>query len=362
MPRLKAFKWDAWADERFERFTQDAPEVIAVDTETSGVAYYDEPFCATLSWRGRDGSLQSAYIDFEYDVLLRRIEMVHRMLEDTPTWVFHNAKFDLQKLALIDALPQMEGHVIEDTQAIFHMLDENSPKGLKALAVTVLKYDDTIEVPYKTGPKKGQTRKVPREKHLLDKARRKLGLKVEDGYYYLPREVLIPYAIRDTEFTLRLYEKLKPALERRDKDGDLRELYAQEMELIKVFLRLEGNGMGLDLPYLEAQTSEYGKRVLTLWTELVELSGKDDFNPDSPKQILPLLAERGHKVEDTQEDTLKKLDDPLAAKILEYRTAKKIHKTYLVGLLSEQRDGVVHPHFNLVGARTGRMSSSKAHE
>jgi len=366
VPRLKAFKWDAWAGERYARWQADKPDVVAVDTETSGTAYYDEPFCATLSWRGRDGSMQSAYIDLEADGSERRRELLRQILGRTKTWVFHNAKFDLQKLGLIDALPAFWplDTQIEDTQAIFHLLNENEKKALKHLAVVVLKHDDTIMVPYKSGKKKGQLHPVAREKHALDNARRKLGLKVEDGYYYLPREVLVPYAIRDTEFTLELFEKGKPRLEERG--AELLALYAQEIELIDVFLRIEGNGLALDLPYLEEATSRWGSRVMELTVRLQELTKQAEFNPNAPAQVKAALEAVGAHVEDTREATLKKIVERAgkgaerAQTVLDYREAAKIHGTYFTNLLAEQRDGVVHPHFNIVGPRTGRMSSGAA--
>jgi hypothetical protein len=228
VPRLREFKWDSWLEERAERFAADRPSIVALDTETTGLEFYDVPFAAQLTWRGRDNSLQSAYVDLEAECtsllplpdqdqgnVVHRLTLLRDILHLSPTWVLHNAKFDLQKLLLFGVITDemLEQHEIEDTQTMFHLLDENSPKGLKALAVSVLKYDDTIMVPYKTGKKKGTSRPVSKEKYLLDRTRRKLKLNKKDGYHLLPRAVVVPYALKDTEFTLGLYEVLKPKLE-----------------------------------------------------------------------------------------------------------------------------------------------------
>jgi hypothetical protein len=45
---------------------------------------------------------------------------------------------------------------LHDTQTMYVLLDENGRKGLKHLAATVLKVDDTIEVEVKSGPNKGR--------------------------------------------------------------------------------------------------------------------------------------------------------------------------------------------------------------
>jgi DNA polymerase I-like protein with 3'-5' exonuclease and polymerase domains len=368
VPRFREFKWNSWARWARDEIMRDAPEVIAVDTETSGVAFYDEPFAATLTWRGVDGALRNAYFELaspldggvDHNLLTR--ELLQQILRHVPTWVMHNAKFDLQKLLLVGAITwdDVREHRIEDTQTMAHLLNENRPKALKKLAVSVLGWDDTVEVEIKSGPNKGQKRRVPREEHHLAAVRRKLKLKKEDGYHLLPREALVPYALRDTDFTLLLYEELRPQLERQD--ADLQNLYEREMQLKLVLLRMIERGMGVDCEYLREKTSEYGVRVMRAWQRVVDLTGNADLNPQSPKQLIEAFAKRGVVLESTAEHVLRELDDDLARAIIEYRSDKKMHTTYLVALLAEQRDGVVHPWFNEDGARTGRMSSSSAKE
>src|SRR5581483_8112883 len=113
---------------------------IAVDTDTSGLAFHDEPFCATLSWRTQEGSLRSEYVSLEGVERAVNIELLRDVLGQYGVWVFHNAKFDLQKLALIGALPAgwQQSMVIEDTQVIAKLINENERAGLKHLARTVL--------------------------------------------------------------------------------------------------------------------------------------------------------------------------------------------------------------------------------
>ena len=363
MPRIREFRWDSWALWTAAQIYRDQPACVAVDTETSGLEFYDEPFCATLSWRAPDGALKHGYIDLEHEHGLEaRRAMLGATLRRVPTWVFHNAKFDLQKLLLIGAIywSDVDRARLEDTQTLFHLLDENSPKGLKALAVSVLGVDDTIEVTVKSGKNAGTTKRVPKEAHILNRALRQFGLRKKDGYHLLPRHVLIPYAIKDTDFTLELYEVLRPALERRD--PALLGLYEREVKLKKVLLHMMESGLRLDLPYLEATASEYGQRAMEDWTRIVALTGNADLNPNSPPQLKNAFAERGVFLDSTAVDVLEKLDDELARAILEYRSDTKMHKTYLQGLLAMQRDGLVHPWFNEDGARSGRMSSGKVNE
>lgn len=338
---------------------EDRPTIASLDTETHGVAFYDEPFCATLAWRSANGAMTTGYFSLEDDPEI--LDDLRKALDVVPALVMHNAKFDIQKLRLIDT-DLASGWVIHDTEAIFHLLDEHQKKGLKDLAVNVLGYDDTIEVPYagKRG-KDGETRKVSKEKYELDQARRALGLKMSDGYGMIPRDILIPYALKDAEHTLRLFEKGWPALE--GYPDDLMKCYRLETEVMYVLLDIEQAGVGLDMEYLETAASEYGQKVIRGEAGIRELAG-DDVNPNSPEHLIKAFKRRGFKnVRSTDKEALAKMgEDDLAVALLEYRTNKKIHQTYLVALLQEQRDGIAHPWFRQHGTKTGRMASGGAAE
>jgi DNA polymerase I-like protein with 3'-5' exonuclease and polymerase domains len=360
VPRLREFKWDSWADWTIENLTHDAPPTVALDTETEGVGFYDRPFASTLTWRDQDQRLKSGYIDLADAGYERRIEWLHDGLASVPAWAGHNIKFDLQKFQLVGATDRqlLDAVELHDTQTLYVLLDENGRKGLKHLAANVLKVDNTIEVEVKTGPNKGTFKRVPKEDHHLGAVRRKLKLKKDDGYHLLPREALVPYALKDTEYTLLLWEKLLPELQLQD--DRLQELYREFMQLKLVLLDMEADSFKLDIPYLDCITSEYGVKVMEGRERIVKLTGNPDLNPQSPVQITEAFAKRGVKLESTAVDVLRDIDDELAAALLQYRSDKKIHTTYLVTLKKEQRDGYVHPNFNDDAARTGRMSSSAA--
>jgi hypothetical protein len=367
MPRLREFRWDSWARWTASQIIGDVPPAVAVDTETSGVGWHDRPFCATLTWRSHEGELRSGYIDLDADGWEDRAELLKGILMWVPTWVFWNAKFDLQKLDLVGALPEITDKItVEDGQPIASLLDENRRMALKVRAVEDLGYVDTVEVEIKSGPNKGKTKLVAKEEHQLAAVRRKLKLKKEDGYHLLPREVVIPYALKDTELTLQWWEKHRPLIE---PASELERVYGEEIALIHVLRRMEANGVGLDVPYLREQEDVYGAQVMTHWQKLVELTGKEDFNPGSPAQLKVAFAKLGYTLESTDKASLRDLlADPstsdaaraLAETIHEYREAEKVYSTYLTSLLDEEQDGVAHPWFNAVGPRTGRMSSSTA--
>jgi DNA polymerase I-like protein with 3'-5' exonuclease and polymerase domains len=376
MPRIREFRYDSWAQWTIKQILHDLPAAIAVDTETTGLAWADVPFCATLTWRSQDGTLRSGYIGLDSEDTLplagagrespigdleNRISILRGILEWVPTWVFWNAKFDLEKLANYGALPAVEGHTIEDGQPLASILDENRRMALKVRAVEDLGYVDTIMVETKSGPNKGKKVAKAKQEYLLGKVRKKLGLTKNDGYHLLPREFLIPYAITDTELTLRWWEKYRPTL-----PEAWEPVYAEEIEVINVLWRMESNGVGVDVPYLREQNDEWGPKVLRLQLKLVELSGRADFNPGSWQQLKVAFDAAGVKLESTDKEHIRDMladpTTPPAARELgetlgEYRSAKGIYDD-LKTLLDEQVDGIAHPWFNSVGPRTGRMSSS----
>jgi DNA polymerase I-like protein with 3'-5' exonuclease and polymerase domains len=209
-------------------------------------------------------------------------------------------------------------------------------------------------VEIKSGKHKGEKKRVMREAHELDKIMHKMGLKKDDGYHLLPREYLVPYAMKDTEYTLRLYEQGRPKLE-----GGLLDCYAMEQQLCLDLLDMEDPGIALDIPYLTKTKSEYGVKKLTEWQATLDLAELPDLNLNSPKQLLETFEKRGVPLENTQKETLAKVKDPLAQQILKYRGVEGLYDK-LRELSEEQRDGIAHPHIRQHGAKTGRSSSSAA--
>lgn len=324
--RLKA----AWAGWRLDR-----PRIMAVDTETTGLTFDDRPFCVTVAWKGESDRVEGHYLELEQ---VDGAAIVREMLDETPHLVMHNAKFDMQKLVTFGLMKPRTADSFEDTETLAHLIDEHQRLGLKSLTRELLGQDTD-------------------EEEQLKAVRRKLKLRKEDGYHMLPREVLLPYAIKDAEFTLELYYRLAPQL---TPYPELLELYRLEKELCLVLGSMEARAMRVDVDYLRETAREYASAALRAEVAIRELVGDEEFNPNSPKQLIEALAKRGIVVDSTSRETLEPLDDELAQLVLELRSLRKIHGTYLVALLDEQKGGLVHPWFRSNGTRTGRMSSGGA--
>jgi DNA polymerase I-like protein with 3'-5' exonuclease and polymerase domains len=330
MPRVKKYNFDAQAERAYKAWLRDRPELISWDTETSGLTWHDSAFCVTIGWEN-----EQHYI--ELGDFVREMQ-VSTILRDTPKWVLHNAKFDFEKLLLLGLIERKDitYNRYHDTEMIAHLIDENRPKGLKPLAESVL------------GKKTDEAK-------ALQKERRRLKLKKEDGYDKLSREFLVPYAIKDARFTFDLYRTMEPMLS----DG-VRPLYDQERKLGLVLLDMEFKGLAVRLEYVQNKVKEYGFILLKSEMKLRSMTGKEDFKPKSTPQIKEALAQRGLFPADTEADTLKKIDDAFCREILHFRKYNKLRNTYLVNMVKEYDNGILHPWIRQMGTVTGRAASGGA--
>jgi DNA polymerase I-like protein with 3'-5' exonuclease and polymerase domains len=355
MPRIKRYKLDQLSKHGLSQWRQDSPKVLAVDTETTGFSWYDEPFCATVAWYGKHG-VQSHYFELEYGY-----DALVEMLADSHL-VFHNAKFDLQKLILAGIIQRdsLRPDRIEDTEGLFHMLDPHSPKKLKVLARELLGLVTDEDTAIQTAKKVLQKEyKKEHGKTLYSK---------DIGYHMIPREVIVPYACKDAEFTYLLWALLRPRMERYP---ELVELYAKEMELTLVMLDIEAKGMKVDIGYVDDTAKKYRGAIFQKELGIQDMTGlkvwypeksgqktpEGCLNPASAPQLMAVFQERGIPLDSTKAETLVALEDPLAEAILALRSDKKM-LDYLIGIKKETRDGIIHPGFRQHKPKTGRMSSA----
>ncbi len=353
---------DVWSQDCYDRLMHDRPTQLAIDSETSGVKWSDTAFGVSFAWE-RDNEIRSGYIDLRHhpDLWSGPTGVKEWIKEASPVLLLHNAKFDFHKLALY---PQAGNY--HDTCLMVYILNENYPKGLKVLAQKLLKEETD-------------------ESEVLKEARKKAGLTRHDGYDRLPLAVVAPYAIKDAEFTLRLYLRLAVALA---KEPELEAVYSLERQLILCVAGTERRGIGVDTEYLRAKIIELGDDILSLEREIADLVGKpvgdgkkkirvpdgkykngrpkfrqqpvEEFNPNSPLQISEYFNSVGVSVSGTAESDLEGVTHPFAAMLLKLRKTRKIRNTYLVNMLEESEGGIVHPNFNLTATKTKRFSSSSA--
>jgi DNA polymerase-1 len=177
-----------------------------------------------------------------------------------------------------------------------------------------------------------------------------------------------PYACEDVIVTHELNKVFEEDIAQYPK---LVKLYQTlEIPLIKVLLKMERNGVQIDVSSLNAQQIDIIKQMNEIQTQAFEIAG-DAFNLESPKQIQKILFEpEGLGLEakkktpkgapSTNEEALKLLDHPLVDLILSYRTLTKLNSTYLEALPKQidLRTGRLHTSYHQAVTATGRLSSS----
>ncbi len=156
------------------------------------------------------------------------------------------------------------------------------------------------------------------------------------------------------------------------KQNNLLELfYNVETPLVMVLLKMEINGIKIDINLLKQYSDTLTNEILVLESNIYNLS-KEQFNIGSPKQLGEILfnkmclSKNPKKTKSgqfsTSESELIKLKDkhPIIDSILLFRTYQKLLSTYVNALpvLISPHDNKVHTTFNQTVANTGRLSSS----
>lgn len=165
-----------------------------------------------------------------------------------------------------------------------------------------------------------------------------------------------------------LPELCEAILQRVRENGQEKLLYEVEFPLTAVLADMEERGFSVERDRLAAYTEELADHITALEKEIIELAG-EEFNLNSPRQLGEILFVKmglkgGKKTKtgySTNAEVLEKIkDEPIVAKILEYRKYAKLRSTYGEGLLKLiQPDGRIRTTYNQTITQTGRISSSE---
>jgi DNA polymerase-1 len=317
--------------------------ILAVDTETTGLGYHDLPFLVS-TWGEGGGKV---YFLPEDTAEVRDVLAAHDLL------VFHNAKFDLQKLILAGVI---EGErPVADTIGIIHLINEHASKKLSKV----------VEALFGEEPKYDKQLKA----YIAKKSN---GIQVKsEGYSKVPRNILVPYAIEDARYTYLLYKLLWPKLQ---KYPPLVSLFESEMELVWALLAMEADGLRVDIDYVGEQIKEQNGIILQADMDISDATGLQTWEPDRPGrktpegcfnpsswvQIKEFYHRKGVDRKSYNKDALVAIDDDFARALLARRKASKLVSTYLNPISKEAAvDGYLHPNIRQFGTVTGRMSSGE---
>lgn len=364
MPRVIRHKWESFAQLGRDLALLHEPAVMAVDTETTGVDWKSTPFGMTVAWRGPTRT-ESFWFELEDQ---KPCELAWLLLRDHAErgglFRFFNAKFDIIKLANFGLWSVHENWRIEDVAAMVAQLEPSGERGLKPNAAKYL------------------GRSVDNAA-LVKKSQKELGVKIADGYWPLPREVVVPYALDDAEMTLELADVLMPKIV----DAQLQYALGREHLLLDELIHMEMRGMAIDLDAVREEIKTCDQRMWVARERVEQIVGCPvsdvkqyelvdtgerykngnpktkrqeipTFNPNSNPQVLAYFHAQGIHLDNTQKATFEKVDHPLVDQLRILSDEQKLRNTYLMKLIEQTDDnGVVHPGLNPGGTQTGRFSS-----
>ncbi|MFM7377154.1 MAG: DNA polymerase I [Erythrobacter sp.] len=334
-----------------------AAQAVAVDTETTsldairadlvGVSLALGPNDACYIPLGHGGTDMFAQKP-EQVPLAEAIALLKPLLEDEAVLkIFQNGKYDLNVLARQGIMVAP----IDDTMVISSDLDagrgEDGMGGGHGMDELSQRHLGHTPIPFKelcgTGKKAISFAEVP-----LDRA--------------------TAYAAEDADVTWRLHAHLKPRLAI---EGGSKVYERVDRPLIPVVAGMEREGIKVDRARLAKLSEEFSHEIARLEGEIHQVAGQE-FTVGSPKQLGEILFDKlgykgGKKGKTGQYSTdvsvLEKLaaeGAPIARLVLEWRQLAKLKSTYTDALQAaiNPDTGRVHTSYSLVGAQTGRLSST----
>ncbi len=320
---------------------------FAFDTETTSLDYMKARVVG-ISFAVKPG--EAAYVPFGHDYpgAPEQLDenavlgLIQPLLEDSQVKkIGQNLKYDAHVLKNHGI--NMQG-IADDTMLMSYVLDSTKRHNMDAMALRLL----------------GKT--TVHFEDIAGKGAKQLRFNQVD------LQQAGPYAAEDADITLQLYQHLDASLE---KEPRLASVYRDiELPLLTVLLKIERNGVKVDVAMLQQQSGELAKRMLAVEKQAYEVAG-ESFNLASPKQIqqvffeklqLPVIRKTPKGQPSTAEDVLQTLaeDYALPQLILEYRSLSKLKSTYTdkLPLQVNPQTGRVHTSYNQTVAATGRLSST----
>jgi len=389
---LRKYKEDAYLSYQLATIKRDTPIDISLeDVSYSGYNNDDViKLFQTLEFRSlieRMGGEQK--VEKEVNVpfeIIEKIESDHlvngsilnvEMIDDN----YHDAK--IEAISLVN---QKGNYVIHTEDALKSQMfidwleDEQEEKSIfdvKATTVALLNHDIQL---------KGVNFDLLLAAYIIDPAQknedipsiaRRLGhryVQMDEEVYgkgakrHVPEfEVIAEHVAKQGHALYELRDELIAGL----KENEQYDLFMNlELPLAQVLAQMEHEGIKVDVNKLKEMDVEINGRIEVIEKRIHELAG-EDFNVNSPKQLSVILFEKlelpvikktktGYS---TAADVLEKLEKEhdIIPEILMYRQLKKLHSTYIEGLLKVvyKDTNKIHTRFNQALTQTGRLSSTE---
>jgi DNA polymerase I-like protein with 3'-5' exonuclease and polymerase domains len=303
--------------------------------------------------------------------------------------VGHNIKFDLKFVNYWWGVPIPKARNIHDTMIMSFLINENTANDLKSLACIMTDLGD-----YEFELERWKKEYCKKNKIKIS----------EFSYGYVPFDVLTPYALTDTDATFRIWLQLKEQVK---EEGQV-DVFNMLMRFTYTTCQMELRGWPVDLEYAHKYLKELEEKIITAEadllkepvikqaekilgvlelqkvnakrkTKLAALPVPFQFNIRSTAQKsllffdvmgLPKIkftksrdADGKRTTPSTDKEVMEQwsFDIPKVApfleKIKQCAELCKMKSTYVEGIIKKTVNGRIHPSYNVIGAKTGRLSS-----
>ena len=338
-----------------------AARLVAIDTETSsidamraelaGISLALGPNDACYVPLGHGGSDMFAERPVQVDKAAALSALKPLLESDAVLKVGQNIKYDINILARAREVGGIAVAPVDDTMIVSFALDagrsEEGIGGGHGMDELALRHLGHTTLTFKEVCGSGQ-KQIPFGEAPLDRA--------------------TPYAAEDADVTWRLHKLLKPRLAL---EGGTRVYERVDRPLIPVVAAMERHGIKVDRRALAALSEEFSREIARIEQEIWDCCGQQ-FTIGSPKQLGEILFDKmgykgGRKGKSGQYSTdqailenLANQGAPVARMVLDWRLHSKLKSTYTDALQAaiNPATGRVHTSYSLVGAQTGRLSST----
>lgn len=276
-----------------------------------------------------------------------------------------NGKFGVvipEELAETPESAELIERLCRDCIVVCHNGTFDMPYLSKRLGINVYHHEDTLLMHFVLDNLAGEHGLKPLARRWLRAADWDSDAKsyLKHGAYFenIPREKLYEYNLMDTVYTHKLYEYFLPMV----KSGGKYDYYRYRMQVTKVLIDVQMNGVAVSLDALDELEKKYQEQCDKALVVLRSLAG-EGFNPQSPKQIKDYFASQGVSSPSFDSDHLKKLrregkEPEFIDALLAYRYAAKVIGSFIANVRRKVgEDGRIHPYYLPHGAKTGRLSA-----
>lgn len=180
------------------------------------------------------------------------------------------------------------------------------------------------------------------------------------GFQYLDPGEGTRYAASDALATFHLYSRLATPMK------EFATAVRIDNRVLPVIKQMEEDPIYVDSKYLESLSGPMNAQMSVLRSEVCTIAGTM-FNPDSPEQVGQVLVENGIAPAErtptgkvvTNEKVLSRIKHPLVTKLLEYKSLRVLHNSYVKKLIveSERKKGHINVSVKTTEASTGRLAT-----